>query len=53
MLTGATTDTRIVVESFLQGNQRMRSRYKCTMMHCSVRENKITQDPYYIVKNII
>jgi len=53
LLTGAATDTRVVVESFLQANHRIRSRYKCSVLHCCVRENKITQDPYYIVKNII
>ena len=53
LLTGAATDTRTIVESFLQANFRMRSRYKCAMMHCCVRENKLTHDTYYIVKNII
>ena len=53
LLTGAATDTRTIIESFLQANFRMRSRYKCTTLHCCVRENKITQDAYYIVKNII
>ena len=31
----------------------MRSRYKCSVLHCCVRENKLTQDAYYIVKNIM
>ena len=53
LMTGAATDTRTIVESFLQANFRMRSRYKCAVMHCCVRENKITHDSYYIVKNII
>ena len=53
VLTGAATDTRVIVESFLQGNHRMRSRYKCVLLHSCVRENKLTQDTYYIVKNII
>ena len=53
LMTGAATDTRTIIESFLQANFKMRSRYKCAMMHCCVRENKITHDSYYIVKNII
>jgi len=52
-LTGAATDTRIIVESFLQANLRIRSRYKCCAMHSCVRENKLTHDSYYIVKHII
>jgi len=31
----------------------MRSKYKCVVMHVCSRENKITHDAYYIVKNII
>jgi hypothetical protein len=53
LLMGAATDTRVIVETFLQANVRMRSKYKCTMLHCCTRENKITHDSYYIVKNII
>lgn len=53
VLMGAATDTRVVVESFLQANVKMRSKYKCCVMHCCTRENKITHDAYYIVKNII
>lgn len=53
LLIGAATDTRVIVESFLQANVRMRSKYKCTMLHCCTRENKISHDSYYIVKNII
>lgn len=53
LLLGAATDTRIIVESFLQANVRMRSKYKCSVLHCCTRENKLTHDSYYIVKNII
>ena len=31
----------------------MRSKYKCSVLHCCTRENKLTHDSYYIVKNII
>ena len=53
LITGAATDTRVIVETFLQANVRMRSRYKCCMLHSCVRENKITHDSYFLVKNII
>lgn len=53
LLVGAAIDTRVIVESFLQANVRMRSKYKVAMLHCCTRENKITHDSYYIVKNII
>lgn len=53
VLSGASTDTRVLVESFLQANIKMRSRYKCAVMHCCVRENKLSQDTYYIVKHIM
>ena len=53
LLLGAATDTRVIVESFLQANVRMRSKYKCTVLHNCTRENKITHDAYYIVKHII
>lgn len=53
LLLGAATDTRVILESFLQANVRMRSKYKCTVLHCCTRENKLTHDSYYIVKHII
>lgn len=53
LLMGAATDTRVIIESFLQANVRTRSKYKCCVLHCCTRENKITHDAYYIVKNII
>ena len=53
LLMGAATDTRVIIESFLQANVRTRSKYKCCVLHCCTRENKITHDSYYIVKNII
>jgi len=53
VVTGTATDTRVLIESFLQANYKMRSRYKCAALHCAVRENKLSQDPYYIVKHII
>jgi hypothetical protein len=46
-------DLKVVIESFLQANVKSRTKYKCCMLHHCVRENKLTQDPYYIVKNII
>jgi hypothetical protein len=32
---------------------KTRTKYKCCALHHCVRENKLTQDTYYIVKNII
>lgn len=46
-------DLKVVVESFLQANVKSRTKYKCCVLHHCIRENKLTQDPYYIVKNII
>lgn len=46
-------DQKVIVESFLQANVKARTKYKCCVLHHCLRENKITQDPYYIVKNII
>jgi len=46
-------DARIIVESFLQANVKTRTKYKCCVLHHCLKENKITHDPYYIVKNII
>lgn len=46
-------DSKVIVETFLQANVSARTKYKCCVLHNCVRENKITQDPYYIVKNII
>ena len=42
LVTGSATDTRVLVETFLQANLKMRSRYKCAAMHCAVRENRLT-----------
>lgn len=53
MVSGAPSDTRVLVESFLQANMKMRSKYKCAVMHCCHPENKLSQDPYCIFKNII
>mmetsp|Transcript_39480 Transcript_39480/g.37930 ORF Transcript_39480/g.37930 Transcript_39480/m.37930 type:complete len:89 (-) Transcript_39480:2247-2513(-) len=50
---GNDLDTKVVVESFLQANVKTRTKYKCCAVHHCVRENKMSQDPYYIVKNII
>jgi hypothetical protein len=46
-------DSRIIVESFLQANTKTRTKYKCCVLHHCLKENKLTLDPYYIVKNII
>ena len=46
-------DAKVVVESFLQANVKTRTKYKCCVLHHCLRENKMTLDPYYIVKNII
>lgn len=46
-------DAKIIVESFLQANVKTRTKYKCCVLHHCSRENKLTLDPYYIVKNII
>ena len=46
-------DARIIVESFLQANLKTRTKYKCCVLHHCLKENRITHDPYYIVKNII
>jgi hypothetical protein len=46
-------DLKVLVESFLQANVKTRTKYKCCVLHHCVKENKITLDPYYIVKNII
>lgn len=53
VLMGNDTDTKIIVESFLQANFKARTKYKCCVLHHCIKENKITTDPYYIVKNII
>jgi hypothetical protein len=46
-------DGKVIAESFLQANVKTRTKYKCCALHHCVRENKLTQDTYYIVKNII
>jgi hypothetical protein len=46
-------DGKIIAESFLQANVKTRTKYKCCALHHCISENKLTQDPYYIVKNII
>ena len=53
VLVGDDQDTKVVVESFLQANVKSRTKYKCCVLHHCIRENKVTQDSYYIVKNII
>jgi hypothetical protein len=53
VILGNDLDTKIVVESFLQANLKARTKYKCCVLHHCVKENKISQDSYYIVKNII
>lgn len=46
-------DARVIVESFLQANVKTRTKYKCSVLHQCAKENQITLDSYYIVKNII
>lgn len=46
-------ELRLIVESFLQANQRQRTRYKCCALHHCTCENQISRDTYYIVKNIM
>jgi hypothetical protein len=53
VLIGNDQDSKAIVESFLQANIKTRTKYKCCVLHHCVRENKLSQDPYYIVKNII
>lgn len=54
ILTGRThEEIRIIVESFLQANVKMRTKYKCVCMHHCLLENPSTCDSYNIVKNII
>lgn len=53
LLIGNDQDTKVVIESFLQANVKTRTKYKCCMLHHCIRENKLTHDPYFIVKNII
>jgi hypothetical protein len=53
ILVGNDQDTKVVVESFLQANVKTRTKYKCCVLHHCIRENKMTHDSYYMVKNII
>lgn len=54
LLTGQSHDElRVIVESFLQANVKMRTKYKCACMHHCLLENPSTCDSYNIVKNII
>lgn len=46
-------ELRVIVESFLQANSKIRSKYKCCVLHNCVQENEYTLDTYYIVKNIM
>lgn len=53
LLVGNDTDTKVIVESFLNANLKARTKYKCCILHHCVKENKLTTDCYYLVKNII
>ncbi len=53
LLQGDETDTKILIESFLQANVGARTKYKCCVLHHCCRENKLTCDSYYMMKNII
>jgi len=46
-------DHKVLIESFLQANVKSRTKYKCCMLHHCQKENKLTLDPYYIVKSIV
>ena len=54
IITGDSHDElRVIVESFLQANLKIRTKYKCCVLHQCIMENYVTRDSYYIVKNII
>lgn len=54
MLTGSSHDQlRIIVESFLQANVKIRTKYKCCVLHHCTEENSLSRDTYYMVKNIM
>ena len=42
-----------MIESFLQANVKIRTKYKCCVLHHCTEENSLSCDSYYIVKNIM
>jgi hypothetical protein len=42
LLIGNDTETKVIVESFLQANIKARTKYKCCLVHHCVRENKVS-----------
>ena len=46
-------ELRIVMESFMQANISIRTKYKCSVLHQCTEENALSCDSYYIVKNIM
>lgn len=54
IITGSHHDElRVIIESFLQANLKIRTRYKCSALHNCTAENLHSRDSYYIVKNIM
>ena len=54
VLTGSSHEQlRIIVESFLQANVKIRTKYKCCVLHHCTEENSLSRDSYYMVKNIM
>lgn len=54
VLTGSShEELRIIVESFLQANVKIRTKYKCCVLHHCTEENPLSRDTYYMVKNIM
>ena len=50
---GNELDTKLLVESFLQANIKARTKYKCILLHHCTRENKLSCDSVFIIKNMI
>jgi hypothetical protein len=46
-------ELRVIVESFLQANLKIRTKYKCCVLHHCTEENALSCDSYFIVKNIM
>lgn len=46
-------ELRVIVESFLQANLKIRTKYKCCVLHHCTQENPLSCDSYFIVKNIM
>jgi len=46
-------ELRVIVESFLQANMKIRTKYKCCVLHHCCKENAASLDTYFIIKNIM